>query len=173
MVRCCGDSIAAVARLEARVGARLLDRTPRAVSLADEGRCFHTQVATLARILTCAAPAYLAEERFPLFAYHPLAICRRQRSAPSLILWSRASLRPRGRDRQLVKATPPPRAPGESVASSVYGAPAARTRALPKLRPSSMAMKAVGAFSKPSVMSSRYRILPSWMPAETVFKKSA
>ena len=37
----------AVARLEARVGVRLLDRTPRAVSLTDEGRRFHTQVAPL------------------------------------------------------------------------------------------------------------------------------
>src|SRR5580704_8037791 len=35
----------AVARLEARVGVRLLDRTPRAVSLTDEGRRFHAQVA--------------------------------------------------------------------------------------------------------------------------------
>jgi DNA-binding transcriptional LysR family regulator len=37
----------AVARLEARVGVRLLDRTPRAVSLTDEGRRFHTQMAPL------------------------------------------------------------------------------------------------------------------------------
>src|SRR6202008_5123147 len=37
----------AVARLEARVGVRLLDRTPRAVSLTDEGRHFHAQVAPL------------------------------------------------------------------------------------------------------------------------------
>jgi DNA-binding transcriptional LysR family regulator len=37
----------AVARLEARVGVRLLDRTPRAVSLTDEGRRFHAQVAPL------------------------------------------------------------------------------------------------------------------------------
>ena len=37
----------AVARLEARIGVRLLDRTPRAVSLTDEGRRFHTQVAPL------------------------------------------------------------------------------------------------------------------------------
>src|SRR4051795_3421441 len=37
----------AVARLEARVGVRLFDRTPRAVSLTDEGRRFHTQVAPL------------------------------------------------------------------------------------------------------------------------------
>ena len=34
----------AVARLEARVGVRLFDRTPRAVSLTDEGRRFHAQV---------------------------------------------------------------------------------------------------------------------------------
>ena len=37
----------AVARLEARVGVRLLDRTPRSVSLTDEGRRFHAQVAPL------------------------------------------------------------------------------------------------------------------------------
>src|SRR5258708_16937757 len=37
----------AVARLEARVGVRLLDRNPRAVSLTDEGRRFHAQVAPL------------------------------------------------------------------------------------------------------------------------------
>jgi DNA-binding transcriptional LysR family regulator len=37
----------AVARLEGRVGVRLLDRTPRAVSLTDEGRRFHAQVAPL------------------------------------------------------------------------------------------------------------------------------
>jgi DNA-binding transcriptional LysR family regulator len=37
----------AVARLEARVGVRLLDRTPRAVSLTDDGRRFHAQVAPL------------------------------------------------------------------------------------------------------------------------------
>jgi DNA-binding transcriptional LysR family regulator len=37
----------AVARLETRVGVRLLDRTPRAVSLTDEGRRFHAQVAPL------------------------------------------------------------------------------------------------------------------------------
>src|SRR5438046_4966678 len=37
----------AVARIEARVGVRLLDRTPRAVSLTDEGRRFHAQVAPL------------------------------------------------------------------------------------------------------------------------------
>jgi len=37
----------AIARLEARVGVRLLDRTPRAVSLTDEGRRFHAQVLPL------------------------------------------------------------------------------------------------------------------------------
>src|SRR5271155_3085018 len=37
----------AVARLEARVGVRLRDRPPRAVSLTDEGRRFHAQVAPL------------------------------------------------------------------------------------------------------------------------------
>jgi DNA-binding transcriptional LysR family regulator len=37
----------AVARLETRVGVRLFDRTPRAVSLTDEGRRFHAQVVPL------------------------------------------------------------------------------------------------------------------------------
>jgi len=37
----------AISRLESRVGVRLLDRTPRAVSLTDDGRRFHAQVAPL------------------------------------------------------------------------------------------------------------------------------
>jgi DNA-binding transcriptional LysR family regulator len=37
----------AVARLETRIGVRLFDRTPRAVTLTDEGRRFHAQVAPL------------------------------------------------------------------------------------------------------------------------------
>src|SRR4029077_14405267 len=37
----------AVARLEARVGVRLFDRTPRSVTLTDEGRRFHAQVMPL------------------------------------------------------------------------------------------------------------------------------
>src|SRR6202050_911815 len=45
----------AVARLEARVGVRLLDRTPRAVSLTDEGRHFHAQVTPLLAALAEAA----------------------------------------------------------------------------------------------------------------------
>jgi DNA-binding transcriptional LysR family regulator len=45
----------AVARLETRLGVRLLDRTPRAVSLTDEGRRFHAQVAPLLAELENAA----------------------------------------------------------------------------------------------------------------------
>jgi DNA-binding transcriptional LysR family regulator len=45
----------AVARLEARLGVRLLDRTPRAVSLTDEGRRFHAQVTPLLAELEEAA----------------------------------------------------------------------------------------------------------------------
>ncbi len=37
----------AVARLEARVGVRLLDRSPRSVTLTEEGRRFHAQVMPL------------------------------------------------------------------------------------------------------------------------------
>nr|WP_314072777.1 LysR family transcriptional regulator [uncultured Roseococcus sp.] len=37
----------AVARLEARLGVRLFDRSPQAVALTDEGRRFHAQVAPL------------------------------------------------------------------------------------------------------------------------------
>lgn len=37
----------AIARLESRVGVRLLDRTTRSLSLTDEGRCFLEQVAPL------------------------------------------------------------------------------------------------------------------------------
>jgi DNA-binding transcriptional LysR family regulator len=45
----------AVARLEARVGVRLFDRTPRAVVLTDEGRRFHAQIAPLLASLEDAA----------------------------------------------------------------------------------------------------------------------
>ncbi len=45
----------AVARLEARVGVRLFDRTPRAVTLTDEGRRFHARVAPLLAGLEDAA----------------------------------------------------------------------------------------------------------------------
>jgi DNA-binding MarR family transcriptional regulator len=45
----------AVARLEARVGVRLFDRTPRAVTLTDEGRRFHAQVMPLLAGLEDAA----------------------------------------------------------------------------------------------------------------------
>src|SRR5579864_3415243 len=45
----------AVARLEARVGVRLFDRTPRAVTLTEEGRRFHAQVVPLLAGLEDAA----------------------------------------------------------------------------------------------------------------------
>src|ERR1700761_9089321 len=45
----------AVARLEQRVGVRLFDRTPRAVTLTDEGRRFHAQVVPLLAGLEQAA----------------------------------------------------------------------------------------------------------------------
>ncbi|MDE1147974.1 MAG: LysR family transcriptional regulator [Azospirillaceae bacterium] len=45
----------AVARLEARVGVRLFDRGPRAVTLTEEGRRFHDQVAPLLAGLEDAA----------------------------------------------------------------------------------------------------------------------
>lgn len=45
----------AVARLEARLGVRLFERTPRAVVLTDEGRRFHAQVAPLLAAMDEAA----------------------------------------------------------------------------------------------------------------------
>lgn len=45
----------AIARLEARVGARLFDRNPRSVVLTDEGRRFHAQVAPLLSAIEEAA----------------------------------------------------------------------------------------------------------------------
>ena len=45
----------AVGRLEARVGVRMFDRTPRAVTLTDEGRRFHAQVQPLLAGLEDAA----------------------------------------------------------------------------------------------------------------------
>jgi DNA-binding transcriptional LysR family regulator len=45
----------AVARLEARVGVRLFDRTSRAVTLTEEGRRFHAQVAPLLASIEDAA----------------------------------------------------------------------------------------------------------------------
>jgi DNA-binding transcriptional LysR family regulator len=53
----------AVARLEARVGVRLFDRTPRAVTLTDEGRRLHSEVVPLltgiedAVTVTCGSSA--------------------------------------------------------------------------------------------------------------------
>jgi DNA-binding transcriptional LysR family regulator len=45
----------AVARLEAQLGVRLFDRTPRAVRLTDEGRRFHAQIVPLLEGLETAA----------------------------------------------------------------------------------------------------------------------
>src|ERR1700749_2591097 len=45
----------AVARLEGRIGVRLFDRTPRAVTLTDEGRRFYAQAAPLLEALEDAA----------------------------------------------------------------------------------------------------------------------
>jgi DNA-binding transcriptional LysR family regulator len=45
----------AVARLEARLGVRLFERTPRTVTLTEEGRRFHAQVAPLLSELADAA----------------------------------------------------------------------------------------------------------------------
>jgi DNA-binding transcriptional LysR family regulator len=45
----------AVARLEARVGVRLFDRTPRSVTLTEEGRRFHAQVMPLLAAIEEAA----------------------------------------------------------------------------------------------------------------------
>src|SRR6202020_527920 len=45
----------AVARLEGRLGVRLFDRTPRAVTLTDEGRRLHAQVTPLLAGLEDAA----------------------------------------------------------------------------------------------------------------------
>jgi DNA-binding transcriptional LysR family regulator len=47
----------AVARLEARLGVRLFERTPRVVTLTDEGRRFHAEVAPLLNGLGDAADA--------------------------------------------------------------------------------------------------------------------
>lgn len=47
----------AVSRLEARVGARLFDRTPRRVELTEVGRRFHEEVAPLLAAITDAAEA--------------------------------------------------------------------------------------------------------------------
>src|SRR5258708_14377611 len=70
----------AVARLEARIGVRLLDRTPRAVSLTDEGRRFHTQVAPLLR--GCKRrPPRLPEPPTPS------AAGSREMSVPCLLDW--------------------------------------------------------------------------------------
>jgi DNA-binding transcriptional LysR family regulator len=44
-----------VARLEMRLGVRLFDRTPRAVTLTDDGRRFHAQIGPLLAAIEEAA----------------------------------------------------------------------------------------------------------------------
>src|SRR5262249_46484043 len=53
-----------------------------------------------------------------------------------------------------------------------FDPPSTRTMSLPKLRPSSIPMKASGALSRPSTKSSRYRMRPSAMPALTSRRKA-
>ena len=49
----------AVARLEARLGIRLLDRTTRSVTITDEGRRFYEQVAPLLNALEDVAASVM------------------------------------------------------------------------------------------------------------------
>jgi DNA-binding transcriptional LysR family regulator len=55
----------AIARLEARIGVRLFDRTPRAVTLTDEGRRFHASVVPLLAGLEEAASDLAASAAAP------------------------------------------------------------------------------------------------------------
>ena len=83
----------AVARLETRLGVRLFDRTPRAVTLTDEGRRFHAQIGPLLAAIEEAADevagaAAAVGGRFRVSR----GICRRRKYAPSLNLCLRAWL---------------------------------------------------------------------------------
>src|ERR1700761_4508063 len=52
----------AIARLEERVGVRLFDRNPRAVTLTDEGRRFHEAVRPLVEAIEVAFDAARAKK---------------------------------------------------------------------------------------------------------------
>jgi DNA-binding transcriptional LysR family regulator len=65
----------AVARLESRVGVRLLDRTTRSIALTDEGRRLHGEIGPL---LTGIEDAFTADGRFVRGrARAPACQCRR------------------------------------------------------------------------------------------------
>jgi len=79
----------AIARLEARVGVRLFDRTPRAVTLTAEGQRFHAQVmpllASIEEAATEVAVACASTSTHGSPAPHWRRTCRR--SCGSFLSW--------------------------------------------------------------------------------------
>jgi DNA-binding transcriptional LysR family regulator len=67
-----------IARLEARLGIRLFDRTPRSVTLTDEGRRFYEQIVPLLGGL---------EEAAASAAYGATAVRGRLRLTSSRVTW--------------------------------------------------------------------------------------